>query len=205
MILWVLDSLAHFSHVKLDLGVFPLFGCQRGSLNTRDGSGRLISSSNDDKTYVHDVLQDEQRHPLKTFQQVESVPLADLLPLGVCHPAADGDLELLLDDVNEASLFNQLLGLTRDLEGSTHGLASVDEELRPLVHSVTRGDGAVVRHELDVHFHELYVPARLHASVLVSARSLVLPVALGCHQGRDLPKRLREKTRPIRNASHETS
>lgn len=129
MILRVFYRLSHVCDVDLDFFVLP----------------------------AEDILQDEQGHPFETLQQVQGVPLADLLPLGIFHPPADRHLELLLHHVDEPSVLDQLLGLARDLEGSAHLLASVDEGLRPFVCGVSGPNRTIVGGELDIHLHRLYV------------------------------------------------
>lgn len=109
------------------------------SLGVLDGKTHLAhKDGNLVKSPSQNLTNGEHSEAIQRLVDEHAVVEANLLELGVARPAADGDLPLVVLDVDEASLAHLLLHLvvTGDLEGTVDLLAGLPEEVAPLLEDV---------------------------------------------------------------------
>lgn len=125
---------------------------------------------------------DEHDVALEVVDDDLLVQQANLLPLGVGGPAADGQLEPVVPDALEAGLLEpgDVAAAVDDAEGLAQLLAARDEGVTPGVEGGVVRDGVVVRGDADVVVEMLEPAAGLEAAVDLSIEGV--PVADGAHE-----------------------
>ena len=117
------------------------------------------------QTPAHDLSDGVDSKALQSLVKEVPVVHADLLENGVLGPAADGQLERLVDNVDKAGFTHKLLHLpiTSDLECPSNLVARVPEELAPLLVQVVGIilDLGVLGQRLDVDLNVLEPSAGL--------------------------------------------
>lgn len=139
------------------------------SLGVLDSETHLAHKDGDlVKSPSQNLTNREHGKAVKRLIDEHAVVEANLLELGVAGPAADGDLPLVVLDVDEAGLAHLVLHLVvaGDLEGAVDLVAGLPEEVAPLLEDVA----LVVRHlgvlaaRLEVDLGVLDPAARLHVA-----------------------------------------